>query len=34
MIGQKIGLRTHSDDPDKGDDTVIGGVNEDARSIS
>ena len=31
MIGQQIGPDLHSDDPDKGDKTVIGGVNEDAR---
>ena len=34
MIGQKIGPDSHSDDQDKGDNTVIGGVNESARSIS
>ena len=33
MIGQKIGPDSQSDDQNKGDDTVNGGVDEDARSI-
>ena len=33
VIGRQIGLDSHSDNTDIWDDTVIGGVNEDARNI-